>query len=214
MADKFSSNKKPPARTRRCQGSSEDGSASSAEPGEWICKRETAATWLSRLQEHLPRLAAPAGPCTDPNRELPSGGRWSRGEDLAAGGPCHTSPPASHGDRCIGAQLKLFPWGWGFWSPAGEEAKTHLEKRQVRICSPDGTSAVPGLAPASPSWHPGTAPSPPAPACPQHPPAFCSLAERRCSKSHSPWWDLELSITPSQAGGGGGTGDVPCSALK
>lgn len=72
---------------------------------------------------------------SEPSWALPSGGRWSRGEDLAPGGPRHTlpspSPPATHGDWCRCASGLSFarspscsrgrpgtrsasPGGWGF----------------------------------------------------------------------------------------------------
>lgn len=99
------------------------------------------------------RPAVLAGPVTDPSQDLPSGGRWNRGEDLAPGGPRRTlpspSPPASHGHRCRRASglsaapsPKLFPRpprhplgepvGLGLCSPAGEETKTRLERSGKR----------------------------------------------------------------------------------
>lgn len=172
-------------------------------------------------RQHLPRLASPrrAGRARH-GSELGSAKWWQvepRGGFGTRRAPPHAPLPVPASlpqgplppvPPCIGARLrsqpKLFPRpprrplsepvGLGLCSPAGEEAKTRLEKRQARICSPNGTTpAMPGSAawpraaaatPPGPGWRPqhpaptrrrGTAPSPSALPGLQHPSPFAHL---------------------------------------
>lgn len=212
---------------RRSDGKRNQGhvAASPAEAAGNICRG-----W------HGPRVLA--GPV---RAELGSA-KWWQVEQRGGLGTGRAPPhaplpvPASHPRRlvplCVGAQLcsqpKLFPrpprhplsepGGLGLCSPAGEEAKTLLEKQQARICSPNGTTqAVPGSTaqpraaaptPPGPGWHPqhpaptrrrGTAPSPSLLSTSASF-SLCLLTERRCSRSHSPGQDWELSPAPCRAG--------------
>lgn len=207
-------------------------------------------------RQHLPSLASPGSAGRTRHRSEPGSAKRWQVEPRGRFGTGRTSPhaplpvptslPRAPVPPCIGAQRRSQPQAVPAAAPAPARRARGAgallpswrgnqnppgEKRQARICSPNGaTRAMPdssarpraaAATPPGPGWRPrhpaptqhrGTAPSPSALAVLQHPSPFAHLLSADASKSRSRRWASELRLVPSQTEGVAGA--VPCSAFK